>query len=177
VLTILRNKNISEPGFLVLTLVRIRTTLILTRTNLELIMNFLPTLRELVRTYQGFVDYSAPHFKQMGLTHSQFDVIATLGNQPPMTCKELGEKTLITKGTLTGILERLEAKGLIKKYSNTEDARSYKTGLTKEGQKVFDKSFTEHLKYLEKAFGKLSKKELETTTAALKSLRKAFETI
>ena len=140
-------------------------------------MSFLPTLRELVRTYQSFVDYSAPHIKQMNLTHSQFDVIATLGNQPPMTCKEIGEKTLITKGTLTGVLERLEDKGLIKKYLNTEDGRSYKTGLTKEGQKVFDKSFNEHLVYLEKAFGKLSKKDLETTTTLLKSLRKAFETI
>jgi len=140
-------------------------------------MSFLPTLRELVRTYQSFVDYSAPHIKQMNLTHSQFDVIATLGNQTPMTCKEIGEKTLITKGTLTGVLERLEDKGLIKKYLNTEDGRSYKTGLTKEGQKVFDKSFNEHLVYLEKAFGKLSKKELETTATLLKSLRKAFETI
>jgi MarR family 2-MHQ and catechol resistance regulon transcriptional repressor len=140
-------------------------------------MSFLPTLRELVRTYQSFVDYSAPHIKQMNLTHSQFDVIATLGNQTPMTCKEIGEKTLITKGTLTGVLERLEDKGLIKKYLNTEDGRSYKTGLTKEGQKVFDKSFNEHLAYLEKAFGKLSKKDLETTATLLKSLRKAFETI
>ena len=140
-------------------------------------MKFLPLLRELVTTYQTFMDYSVPHIQNMGLTHPQFDVIATLGNQPPMTCKELGKKTLITKGTLTGILERLEAKSLIKKYSNTEDARSYKVGLTKEGQKLFDKSFPAHLKHLEKAFGKLSKKELEATAALLKSLREAFETI
>ena len=139
-------------------------------------MNFLPTLRELVRTYQGFVDYAGPQIKKMGLTNSQFDVIAALGNQPPMTCKEIGEKTLITKGTLTGILERLETKGLIKKYLNVADERSYLTELTKEGQRVFDKSFIEHMEHLEKAFGKLSKKELETTATLLKLLRKAFET-
>ena len=138
-------------------------------------MKFLPLLRELVTTYQSFMDYSVPHIQNMGLTHPQFDVIATLGNQPPMTCKELGEKTLITKGTLTGILERLEAKGYIKKFSNTEDGRSYKTGLTKEGQKVFDKAFPSHLKHLDKAFKKLSKKDIEATTMQLKSLRQIFE--
>ena len=138
-------------------------------------MKFLPLLRELVTTYQSSMDYSAPHIQNMGLTHPQFDVIATLGNQPPMTCKELGEKTLITKGTLTGILERLEAKGYIKKFSNTEDGRSYKTGLTKEGQKVFDKAFPSHLKHLDEAFKKLSKKDIEATTMQLKSLREIFE--
>jgi len=138
-------------------------------------MKFLPLLRELVTTYQSFMSYSVPHIQSMGLTHPQFDVIATLGNQPPMTCKELGEKTLITKGTLTGILERLEAKGYIKKFSNTEDGRSYKTGLTKEGQKVFDKAFPSHLKHLEEAFKKLSKKDIEATTMQLKSLRQIFE--
>ena len=138
-------------------------------------MKFLPLLRELVTTYQSFMDYSVPHIQNMGLTHPQFDVIATLGNQPPMTCKELGEKTLITKGTLTGILERLETKGYIKKFSNTEDGRSYKTGLTKEGQKVFDKAFPSHLKHLDEAFKKLSKKDIEATTIQLKSLRQIFE--
>ena len=55
-------------------------------------MNFLPTLRELVLAYQAFERYSMPHIKAMGLTMTQFDVIATLGNQPAMSCKELGEK-------------------------------------------------------------------------------------
>ena len=32
--------------------------------------------------------------------------IATLGNTPGMSYKELGDKTLITKGTLTGVIER-----------------------------------------------------------------------
>jgi len=75
-------------------------------------VNFLPTLRELVLAYQAFEHFSAPHIKSLGLTMTQFDVIATLGNQPAMTCKDLGEKTLVTKGTLTGVLERLEDKKL-----------------------------------------------------------------
>ena len=36
-------------------------------------------MRELVRTYQAFADYSAKHIRDLGLTSSQFDVCSHLG--------------------------------------------------------------------------------------------------
>ena len=137
-------------------------------------MNFLPALRGLVSAYQAFERYSAPDVKAMGLTTTQFDVIATLGNRPPMTCKELGEKTLVTKGTLTGVLERLEAKGILERKLNPEDARSQMIGLTVAGQSLFEKVFPAHLKHLEKAFSKLSEKELTDITKSLQSINHIF---
>jgi DNA-binding MarR family transcriptional regulator len=137
-------------------------------------MNFLPALRNLVASYQSFERYSAPHIKSLGLTMTQFDVIATLGNQLPMSCKELGEKTLVTKGTLTGVLERLEAKGLILRQANSEDARSQLIGLTREGQAVFEKVFPEHLDFLNKAFKKLSSNELQQLEKSLRLLKDIF---
>jgi DNA-binding MarR family transcriptional regulator len=137
-------------------------------------MNFLPTLKSLVLTYQSFEQYSAPHIKSMGLTMTQFDVIATLGNQPPMTCKDLGDKTLVTKGTLTGVLERLEDKGIIQRSVNQADARSQMIGLTKKGQQLFERVFPEHLQHLQKAFGQLSKQDLQDLTQSLQKLREVF---
>ncbi len=137
-------------------------------------MSFLPVLRELALAYQAFERYSAPDMKVLGLTSTQFDIIATLGNQPPVTCKELGEKTLVTKGTLTGVLERLEMKGIIERKLNPGDARSQMIGLTKDGQKLFEKVFPQHLEHLEKAFGKLSEDEMAEIQGSLKKLRAIF---
>ena len=137
-------------------------------------MNYMTLVKELASTYQAFESYSTSHIKEMGLTMTQFDILATLGNQPPMTCKELGEKTLILKGTMTGVLERLEAKGLIEKIANEDDGRSYKIGLTKSGDKLFKKNFPEHLEHLGKALSKLSKKELEKAVAVLKEVKTIF---
>ena len=137
-------------------------------------MNFLPVLRELVLAYQGFERYSAPHIKALGLTTTQFDVIATLGNQPPMSCKELGEKTLVTKGTLTGVLERLEVKGILERKTKPEDARSQMIGLTAQGQQLFNRVFPGHLEYLGQAFGKLSIEEISQLQASLKKLSNIF---
>lgn len=140
-------------------------------------MEFLPLLREIVRSYQAFDNYSAPHIKSMNLTPPQFDVIATLANQPPMTCKTLGDKTLITKGTLTGILDRLEAKGLIARKANEEDARSQKIMLTPTGQEIFEHTFPAHMQHLEKAFSQLSAQEIANLTNALKQLRATMENL
>ena len=137
-------------------------------------MNYMTLVKELASTYLAFESYSASHIKEMGLTMTQFDILATLGNQPPMTCKELSDKTLILKGTMTGVLERLEAKGLIEKIANEDDGRSYKIGLTKTGDKLFKKNFPEHLDHLGKAFSKLSKKELEQAVTALKEVKAIF---
>ena len=137
-------------------------------------MDFLPALRSLVSAYQAFERYSAPDVKAMGLTTTQFDVIATLGNQPPMTCKELGEKTLVTKGTLTGVLERLEAKGILERKLNPEDARSQMIGLTVIGQSLFEKVFPAHLQHLAKAFNQLDEQELAAVEKSLQSLNRIF---
>ena len=137
-------------------------------------MTYLRFIRSLASTYQAFEAYATKHIKGMGLTMTQFDVIATLGNQPPMTCKELGEKTLILKGTMTGVLERLEQKGLITKIPNAEDGRSYKIGLTKAGGRLFKRAFPEHVQYLEQGFAKYSMKELNQTIEALDRIRSQF---
>lgn len=138
-------------------------------------MNYMTLIKELALTYQAFEAYSSKHIKQLGLTETQFDVLATLGNQPPMTCKELGEKTLILKGTMTGVLERLELKGLIEKIENIKDARSYKIKLSKNGDKLFKKVFSEHISFLEKAFEKLNKKQISESALMLKELRQIFK--
>ena len=138
-------------------------------------MEFLPLLRELVRSYQAFENFSAPHIKSMNLTSPQFDVIATLANQPSMTCKTLGEKTLITKGTLTGILDRLEIKGIVERKANEEDGRSQKIMLTLSGLEIFEHAFPNHMRHLEKAFNQLSPQEMINLTNSLKQLRETME--
>jgi MarR family transcriptional regulator, 2-MHQ and catechol-resistance regulon repressor len=137
--------------------------------------HFLPVLRNLVSAYQAFERFSAPDLRAMGLTMTQFDVVATLGNQPPMTCKELGEKTLVTKGTLTGVLERLKSKGILERKLNPEDARSQMIGLTIEGQKLFERVFPAHLQHLGRAFNQLSTGELEKLSTALQTLTNIFK--
>jgi MarR family transcriptional regulator, 2-MHQ and catechol-resistance regulon repressor len=135
---------------------------------------FIKTLRSLAECYQAFEAYAAAHVRTLGLTGAQFDIVATLGNTPGMTCKELGEKTLITKGTLTGVLDRLEARGLIRRTASDADRRQVFVLLTPQGVRTFERAFPEHIGHLRPAFTALSPRELDQSAELLKKLRDAL---
>ena len=135
---------------------------------------FISTMRELARAYQAFADYSAKHIRELDLTPSQFDVIATLGNTDGMNMTDLAEKTLVTKGTLTGIIDRLEKKGIVTRIVPPENRRSFTIVLTSEGEKAFNTVFPAHIAYLKERFDRLSPQELEHTRQVLETLRKIF---
>lgn len=132
---------------------------------------FLPLLRELSGTYQAFEVYSSAHVRSLGLTPAQFDVVATLGNTPGMTTRELGEKTLITKGTLTGVVDRLADKKLVRRTASPSDGRCQIVQLTTQGEKLFARIFPAHLAHMERAFAQLSQKELNGMAESLRRLR------
>jgi MarR family transcriptional regulator, 2-MHQ and catechol-resistance regulon repressor len=136
--------------------------------------NFLPLLRELSSTYQAFEVYSSAHVRSLSLTPAQFDIVATLGNTAGMSPKELGEKTLITKGTLTGVVDRLEDKKLVCRAASPSDGRCQIIQLTPQGEKLFSRIFPAHLTHMERAFSGFLPKELAGMTASLRRLREAF---
>lgn len=136
---------------------------------------FLPMLRELARCYQAFEAYSGAHVRSLGLTPSQFDIVATLGNTPGLSFKELGEKTLITKGTLTGVVDRLEAQRLVRRSASPDDGRSMIVSLTPAGARLFESVFPAHLDHLRLALGGLDAAGLQRCEAELRRLRDAFE--
>ncbi len=136
--------------------------------------SFLPLIRELARAYQAFSAYDAAGYTDADLTVPQADVLFTLGNTRGLTCKQIGEKTLITKGTLTGILDRLEAKDLIERVRLTEDRRSTRIQLTRKGDRLFEKEFPRQIAYLKKRFRRLKLSELKEIQSALRTLRGVF---
>jgi MarR family transcriptional regulator, 2-MHQ and catechol-resistance regulon repressor len=134
-----------------------------------------PVIRELARCYQAFQRASDANIRGMGLTPPQFDIVVTLGNTPGMSFKELGSRTLITKGTLTGVVDRLQARGLVERQASETDGRSTRVRLTPEGERVFREVFEPHLAFLAPAFESLpecGRKELEKR---LRQLREALE--
>jgi MarR family transcriptional regulator, 2-MHQ and catechol-resistance regulon repressor len=136
--------------------------------------NFFRTLRSLAECYQAFETYSGSHVRSLGLTPAQFDILATLGNTPGMTCRELGEKTLITKGTLTGVLDRMESRGLVRRGPSDADRRQVFVSLTAAGTRLFGRIFPLHAAHVQKAFTVLSPAELDQTRDLLQRLRDAL---
>jgi MarR family 2-MHQ and catechol resistance regulon transcriptional repressor len=138
--------------------------------------DFMPLMRELVRAYQAFASCDAALHRESGsgLTVSQADVVFTLGNTGGMTCAEIGERTLITKGTLTGVIDRLAAKGLVRRRKDHPDARCTRIVLTPAGRKLFEQLFPWHVSRLKARFDRIADADRTAAIRALRELRAAF---
>jgi DNA-binding MarR family transcriptional regulator len=132
-------------------------------------------IRELANAYQAFVAHDVHELRETGLTHAQFDVLATLGNTSGFPMGELSKRTLIAKGTLTGVVDRLERRGLVARSPNPNDRRSLRVALTDDGQRLFEQIFPRHLRKLEKRFEGMPKEEIEELARCLARVRRIFE--
>ncbi|MGE5623331.1 MAG: MarR family winged helix-turn-helix transcriptional regulator [Bacillota bacterium] len=138
---------------------------------------YLRSIRLLAECYHAFEQISEAHVRTMGLTLAQFDIIATLGNTQGMSCKELGEKTLITKGTLTGVIDRLEAKGLVKRSINPDDRRCMIVQLTEKGEAEFERVFAPHVEYCKQPFRDFAEQDFAALDRELVKLKSHLEAV
>lgn len=136
----------------------------------------LKVLRPLVEAYLAFSRTDSRHIRSLRLTPSQFDVVATLGDTKGMTCAELSAATLVTKGTLTGVLDRLAGKGLIRRETVVGDRRSIKISLTDKGNQLFRRTFAAHVAFLRPFFERaLTRKDADVLHDLLVRIRDSFE--
>jgi len=137
---------------------------------------FIPLMQELAGAYQAFSLYDAEGLRLSGsgLTPSQARVIFTLGGTDGMTCKQIGDVTLITKGTLTGVIDRLEDKGLVERWSVEGDGRKTIIALTRRGERVYQKEFPRHVEFLKSKFDRLGAGDRKQATQLLQKIRGLF---
>lgn len=136
---------------------------------------YLRTLRTLAETYDRVFRTSGRHIEKLGLTPAQFDVIATLGDTPGMTCKQLGDGTLITKGTLTGVIDRLAERGLVSRSRGARDNRQVHVKLTPAGEQVFQATFQLHVDFLGLHFAGMAPERQALLNELLRELQGSFE--
>jgi DNA-binding MarR family transcriptional regulator len=71
--------------------------------------------------------------KDLGLTYPQYLVMLVLWEHGDLPVKKLGEHLRLDSGTLSPLLKRLEAAGLVRRERSARDERSVEVGLTEEG--------------------------------------------
>jgi DNA-binding MarR family transcriptional regulator len=135
----------------------------------------LPMLRELASVQQAVERYAARHVRAAGLTRPQFDVMASLGERGGITLGELCARTLITKGTLTGVVDRLEQRGLLRRRVDRSDRRRTFVELTPPGRRLLARVFPRHVAHVQRAFAGLEPARLARMRRDLASLRGAFD--
>ncbi|MCP3168961.1 MarR family winged helix-turn-helix transcriptional regulator [Myxococcus qinghaiensis] len=93
----------------------------------QLCFTLYSTVHLLNRTYR-------PLLEELGLTYPQYLAMLVLWEEDDVTVKALGERMLLDSGTLTPLLKRLEAAGLVKRERDVLDERQVRIRLTATGR-------------------------------------------
>ena len=91
-------------------------------------------------TAHAFNRVYKPLLDRLGLTYPQYLVMLVLWERDDVPVKDIGERLFLDSGTLTPLLKRLEAAGLIKRTRSKDDERQVLIVLTSKGQALRDKA-------------------------------------
>jgi MarR family transcriptional regulator, organic hydroperoxide resistance regulator len=83
-----------------------------------------------------------PMLDALGLTYPQYLVMLVLWESGPTSVKELGGRLELDSGTLSPLLKRLEAAGLVTRRRRAADERSVEVGLTSAGEELRSRAAT-----------------------------------
>jgi len=85
-------------------------------------------------TAHAFNRVYKPLLDRLGLTYPQYLVMLVLWEHDDVPVKDIGEKLFLDSGTLTPLLKRLEAAGLIRRTRSKQDERQVLIALTARGE-------------------------------------------
>lgn len=89
--------------------------------------------REIIKQYKPFLD-------ELDLTYTQYITMMVLWEHKTQTVKELGERLFLDSGTLTPLLKKMEAKGLLCRKRSKEDERNLLVTITEAGEQLKERA-------------------------------------
>jgi MarR family transcriptional regulator, 2-MHQ and catechol-resistance regulon repressor len=108
----------------------------------------------------------------LGMCASDFGALEILLHKGPLPVNTLGRKLLLTSGSITTAIDRLERRGLVTRRNDPADRRSRVVHLTPAGRGLIEKAFAAHAADMEDAVSPLSARERAALIASLKKLGK-----
>ena len=120
------------------------------------------------RAAQAYAEKSVSESK-MGA--SDFAVLEALLHKGPLPVNEIGKKVLLTSGSITVAVDRLENKSLVERHAHGTDRRARVVHLTKAGRYLITRVYADHAADMELlASASLTKSERKTLITLLKKI-------
>lgn len=129
-------------------------------------------LIELLATSNTIWSASRPFFEPFDISDAQFNVLNLLAHATePTSQRELAHQLLTDKSAVTGLVDRMERKELIRRKASPDDRRVYHLELTAKGLALWKKVRPVYLKEVERVFGAIPASQRETFLRQLTALK------
>lgn len=108
---------------------------------------------------------------------SDFGVLEVLLHKGSLPVNAIGEKVLLTSGSITTAVQRLEKKGLVTRERSQDDARVVLVHLTEAGRELIETAFEAHAADLDHLFDNFDDAERETFAALMRKVGQRAATL
>jgi MarR family 2-MHQ and catechol resistance regulon transcriptional repressor len=108
--------------------------------------------------------------KQTRLCMGDFAIMEVLLHKGPLPINTIGEKVLLTSGSMTTAVNRLRKRGLVRKVQDASDGRLFHVHLTGRGRKVIEQAYRRHAQNLDKIAAVLTPAERAELARLLKKI-------
>lgn len=129
-------------------------------------------LVELLATTNAIWAASRPFFETFDISDAQFNLLNLLAQaKEPTSQRELAEQLLTDKSAVTGLVDRMERKDLIRRKAAPHDRRVYHIELTPKGLALWKKVRPIYLKEVEQLFAKIPQSQRDALLKQLGSVK------
>jgi len=124
----------------------------------------------LSKAYKVVMDRAVKDMKRNGLSAAEFSVLELLYHKGRMPLQPIGDKILVTSGSITYTVDKLEQKGYLKRVECTDDRRVTYAEITEAGKELFDRIFPPHAELVESLMEGLTPDEKQQAIMLIKKL-------
>jgi MarR family 2-MHQ and catechol resistance regulon transcriptional repressor len=128
------------------------------------------TYVKLLRAYRSVVARVEARLAPENLTLTQLGVLEAVLHRGPMTHRDLGRKVLTSAGNMTDVVDKLEARGLVRRVRAEADRRQVWVELTPAGQRLIEDLFPRHAEDIARVMAGLPPDEMRQLGTLLRKL-------
>jgi len=125
----------------------------------------------LLRAQSRFGVAMSDRLRTLGLSVAQFDILSSLHEREGMTQKELAARLYVTKGNISGLIDRLEVAGLVERRPSAEDRRAHQLFLSGAGKETARQAMERQRAFIHETIGLLPADRLTDLESLLLELR------
>jgi MarR family transcriptional regulator, 2-MHQ and catechol-resistance regulon repressor len=129
----------------------------------------------LMQTSKAVQDRMKLEMTKNNLSITEFSVLEVLYQKGKQTIQHIGNSILVSSGSMTYVIDRLEQKGFLNRSDCPDDRRVIHVSLTADGNKLMENIMPKHQEWVDNIFSSLNNDESDLIVKLLKKVSKRIE--
>ena len=124
----------------------------------------------LLKANHAVMDLDRKNIRTYGLNPTEFAVLELLFHKGEQPIQQIGKRILLTSGSITYVVDKLEEKGLLERKRCPKDRRVIYAAITEKGKTLMRDVFPQHRQAVNEMFKELTLEEKKELVSLLKKL-------